>query len=121
MPPQPAATERPRTAAARIERLAALLPADDAEKLRAAFRTREAAAELAREKLNQAFAQMQDALRAQPFEPAQLRGAVAAIRAARPAYEQAMSEIFVAGASEMSLQGRTKLADWPTRPAPSAR
>ena len=45
MPAQPAATERPRTAAARIERLAAPLPAADAEKLRAAFRAREAAAE----------------------------------------------------------------------------
>ncbi len=37
-PAQPTATERPRTAAARIERLAAPLPPADAEKLRAAFR-----------------------------------------------------------------------------------
>ena len=50
LPTQPAATERPRTAAARIERLAAPLPAADAEKLRAAFRAREAAAENARDR-----------------------------------------------------------------------
>ena len=70
MPAQPAATERPRTAAARIERLAAPLPAADAEKLRAAFRARETAAEGARDALNKAYERAQGALRAQPFDPA---------------------------------------------------
>lgn len=121
MPAPQAATDRPRTAAARIERLAAPLPVDDAEKLRAAFHARAAAAEAARENLNRAFAQVQDALRAQPFNSAQLRTAMTDIRAARPAYEQAMSDIFIAGASAMSPQGRTKLADWPPRPAQNAR
>ena len=64
-PAQQAATERPRTAAGRIERLAAPLPAADAEKLRAAFRAREAAAEGARDELNRAFERVQAALRAQ--------------------------------------------------------
>src|SRR3954447_12663328 len=50
----PPAADRPRTAAARIERLAAPLPAADAEKLRTAFRAREAAAENARGALNAA-------------------------------------------------------------------
>lgn len=120
MPWQPAAVERARTAAARIERLAAPLPADDAEKLRAAFHVREATAELAREKLNEALAHMQDALRAQPFDTAQLRTALTDVRAARPAYERVMSEILVGGASAMSAQGRAKLADWPPRPAQNA-
>src|SRR3954454_6338290 len=73
LPGQPAATERPRTAAARIERLAAPLPAADAEKLRAAFRAREAAAEGARDALNRALEHLQAALRTQPFDAAQLR------------------------------------------------
>jgi uncharacterized membrane protein len=120
-PSPPAATERPRTAAARIERLAAPLAAADAEKLRAAFRTREAAAENARENLNRAFERIQAALRAQPFDEAQLRAAMTQVRAARPVYEQAMQDILVAAASEMSSEGRSKLADWPPRPTASTR
>jgi uncharacterized membrane protein len=112
-PAQPAVTERARTAAARIERLAAPLPATDAEKLRAAFRAREAAAEAGREGLNGAFEQMRASLRAQPFDPAQLRAALAEVRKARPVYELAMQEIFAAAAADMSAEGRAKLADWP--------
>ena len=113
MPPQPAATERARTAAARIERLAAPLPAADAEKLRAAFRAREGAAEAARDALNRALEHLQTALRTQPFEPTQLRAALTEIRTARPVYEQVMADIYLAGAGAMSQEGRTKLADWP--------
>jgi len=117
-PAQPAAIERPRTAAARIERLAAPLPAADAEKLRAAFRARETAAEGGREGLNRAFEHIKTALRAQPFDAAQLRAALAEARTARPVYEQAMQEILTAAASEMSPEGRNRLADWP---APRAK
>ena len=112
--PQSTATERPRTAAARIERLAAPLPAADAEKLRAAFRAREAAAEGAREALNRAFERIQAALRTQPFDQAQLRAALAEVRAARPVYEQVMQEIYLAAAAAMSPEGRARLADWPS-------
>ena len=119
---QPAATERPRTAAARIERLAAPLPAADAEKLRAAFRAREAAAEGARDALNKAYERAQGALRAEPFDPASLRGALAEVRTARPAFDQIMQEILLTGASAMSAEGRNKLADWPpSRPATATR
>src|SRR3954453_13084589 len=75
-PPQAAEVERPRTAAARIERLAAPLPAADAEKLRSAFRARASDAENAREGLNRSYERIQAALRAQPFDPAQLRAAM---------------------------------------------
>ena len=114
MPTQSTATERPRTAAARIERLAAPLPAADAEKLRAAFRAREAAAEGARDTLNRAFDRIQTALRAEPFDAAQLRAAFGEARAARPVYEQAMQEIVGLAAADMSRQGRDRLADWPS-------
>ena len=122
MPTQPAATERSRTAAARIERLAAPLPAADAEKLHAAFRTREAAAEGARDALNRALENLQAALRTQPFDSAQLRAALTEIRGARPVYEQVMADIYLAGAGAMSPEGRAKLADWPPpRPATNTR
>ena len=122
MPSQPAATERPRTAAARIERLAAPLPAADAEKLRTAFRARETAAEGARDALNKAYERAQAALRAEPFDPASLRAALAEARAARPAYDQIMQDILLTGASAMSSEGRGRLADWPaSRPATTSR
>lgn len=110
-PVQPAATERPRTAAGRIERLAAPLPAADAEKLRAAFRAREGAAEAARDELNRAYERVQAALRAQPFDAGQLRSALTGARSARPAYEQIMQEIYLGAATTMSPEGRAKLAD----------
>src|SRR3954470_18582507 len=122
LPGQSVATERPRTAAARIERLAAPLPAADAEKLRAAFRARETGAEKARNALHAALAHLQAALRAQPFDPSQLRTALTEIQTARPVYEQVMGEIYLNGASAMSPEGRLKLADWPPpRPATAAR
>jgi len=113
-PPQPAATERPRTAAARIERLAAPLPAADAEKLRAAFRAREAAAEGGREGLNRAFERVQAAMRAEPFDAVQLRAAFGEVRAARPVYEQTMQDIIASAAGDMSREGRTRLSEWPS-------
>jgi uncharacterized membrane protein len=119
-PAQPAATERPRTAAARIERLAAPLPPADADKLRAAFASRATAAEAAREALTRSFERMQAAMRAQPFNADDLRAAMAEIRAVRPAYELVMQEILATGAAAMSNEGRAKLAEWPARPAPNA-
>jgi uncharacterized membrane protein len=122
MPSQPVATERPRTAAARVERLAAPLPAADAEKLRAAFRARESAAEGTRDTLNKAYERAQVALRAEPFDSAVLRAALAEARAARPAYDQIMQEVLLTGAIAMSPEGRNKLADWPSsRPATTGR
>ena len=121
-PAQLPPVERARTAAARIERLAAPLPAADAEKLRAAFRERAGAAEGARDALNAAFERVQAALRAEPFDPAALGTAFSAARAARPAYELAMQQIIAAGAQAMSHEGRSKLAEWPpSRPNTSTR
>jgi len=122
LPAQPAATERPRTAAARIERLAGPLPSADAAKLRAAFRVRESSAEGARDALNKAYEGAQAALRTEPFDPAALRAALAEARAARPAYDQVMQDILLTGASAMSVEGRKRLADWPSsRPTTATR
>ena len=101
-------------AAVRVERLAAPLPPADAEKLRAAFRAREAVAEGGREGLNRAFERTQAAMRAEPFDAAQLRAAFGEVRAARPVYEQAMQEIIASAAGEMSREGRARLSEWPS-------
>ena len=120
--PQQGAAERPRTAAARIERLAAALPAADAEKLRAAFHAREVETEGARDKLNRAIEGIQGALRARPFDVAPLRAAMAEARTTRPLYDETMQDILLAAAVAMSQEGRDRLADWPgSRPAANGR
>jgi len=119
--PQLAATERPRTAAARIERMAALLPPADAERLRGALQARAAEAEGAREALNRAYERVQAALRGQPFDTGELRAAMAQARAARPVYDQTMQEILIAAAPGISAEGRARLADGPPRPTPNSR
>lgn len=119
-PPHQAEAEGLRTAAARLERLAAPLPATDAEKLRTAFRARATEAESARDALNRAFERIQAALRAQPFDAGPLRAAMADARAVRPLYEVVMQDILVAGASGMSPEGRAQLAEWPPR-SPNTR
>jgi uncharacterized membrane protein len=111
---QPAGTTIPaRTAAARIERLAAPLPKEDGEKLRASFRQQEAAAERARAALNTALDNLQATLRKQPYDPDALRAALLQIRTTRPLYEAVMAEIYSRGVDAMSPEGRIKLADWP--------
>lgn len=113
-PAQPAGAVIPaRTAAARIERMAASLPKEDGEKLRASFRQQEAAAEGARSALNRALDHLQATLRKQPYDPEELRAALVEIRTARPAFELVMSEIYSRGVDAMSPEGRSKLADWP--------
>jgi uncharacterized membrane protein len=110
-PARPAAVDR--SVAARIERLAASLPATDAEKLRAEFRAHSAMVEPARE----AYRRTQDAaraiLRAEPFDVAALRAAMRDTRAARLVLDEALNEAIAAAAAQMSHAGRGKLADWP--------
>ena len=120
--PVPFGPDRPRTAAARVERLAATLPAADAAKLRSAFQARTAAAEAGRDTLNRAIEGIQAALRAQPFDVARLRDAMSQARAARTLYEETMQDILVNAAIAMSPEGRSHLANWPApRPAVGAR
>jgi uncharacterized membrane protein len=119
----PAATQmdRPRTAQGRIERIAANLPAADAEKLRAEYRARASAAEAVRETLNRAYERIQGVLRAEPFSAEALRAAMTEARGARIAYDQTMQDLIATAAASMSLQGRNKLADGPPRPTTAGR
>jgi uncharacterized membrane protein len=103
-----------RSPAARIERLAATLPAADAEKLRSEFRNRQATVDVARENYRRAQDVIRRILRADPFDPAAMRGAMADTRAARQAFDQALQAVIVSAAEQMSVAGRNKLADWPS-------
>jgi uncharacterized membrane protein len=120
-PPTPVATERPRTAAARIDRLAATLPSQDAAKLKAVFQAREGAVEATRDTLNRAYDRNRAILRAEPFDQAALRAAMAQSREARIRFDQALHDVIAAAAAEMSPAGRNKLADWGQRPRTTER
>lgn len=104
-----------RSVAGRIERLAATLPAADADILRAEFRADTARVEAAQATYRQAQDRVREALRAEPFDPARLRAAMAETRSARPAFDQALQELIASAAGKMSKAGREKIADWPPR------
>jgi uncharacterized membrane protein len=108
----PLSAERPHTAEARIDRLAATLPAADADKLRAQFATESSSAEAARETYDRALEQVKSSLRAEPFDASALRAAMANARSARLALDQVLQDIIATAVSRMSSTGRDRLADW---------
>jgi uncharacterized membrane protein len=104
-----------RSVAARIERLAATLPPSDADTLRAEFLSDRAPVEAVEASYRQAQDRAREALRAEPFEGARLRTAMAETRAARQVFDQALQDLIASAAGKMSKSGREKIADWPPR------
>jgi uncharacterized membrane protein len=100
------------TPATRIERLAAALPAGDADKLRSEFRARQGNIEAAIASYRQAQHGMREALRAEPFNADALRSAMADARAARGKLDEALQDVIATAGAAMTPQGRRSLADW---------
>jgi uncharacterized membrane protein len=111
-PHQRAVMEPSRSAAERIDRLAGTLPAEDADKLRAAFRTKERTLESAHAAYRKAQESIRSTLRAQPFDVSALRSAMTDVRAARQSLDAVLQDVIATAAAEMSPAGRNKLADW---------
>jgi len=107
-----AAPHGPGTPAMRIERLAAALPAADADKLRAEFRAQSPTIEAATAAFRTAQRHMREALRAEPFDPAALRARMADARAARDKLDEAFQNVVAAASATMTPEGRRNLADW---------
>lgn len=97
---------------ARVERLAASLPAPDADKLRAAFRDHMPAIEPARAAYRAAHQRLRESLRAEPYNADAVRAAMADIRAARAKLDEALQETIVSASAQMDADGRRALADW---------
>ena len=114
--PRPVALAPARTAAERIDRLAASLPPDDAEKLRAQFAANEGPVEAAHAAYRKAQEASRAALRAEPVEAPPLPAAMADARAARQSLDLALEDVIVKAATQMSPAGRKALAEW-TPPA----
>jgi len=106
------APEPARTAAARIDRLAATLPGADAEILRAEFRARAVSVEAANTQYRRAQDRIRNALRAEPFRVEPMRAAMAETRATRQRLGEALEDVIASAAVKMSSDGRHKLADW---------
>jgi uncharacterized membrane protein len=107
-----AAPHKPWSPATRIERLAAALPAGDADKLRAQFRAHEGNIEAAIAAFRLAQQRLREALRAEPFNPDTLRAGMAEARAARGRLDEALQDVIATAAATMTPEGRRNLADW---------
>jgi uncharacterized membrane protein len=115
---QPAAGAAPvdRSVAARIERLAATLPASDGDILRGEYRATAPTVDGARDAYRRAQDQVRQTLRTEPFQPAAMRAAMSETRSARQAFDQLLQDVIASAAAKMSPAGRNKLAEWPPGP-----
>jgi uncharacterized membrane protein len=111
----PAAVTPPldRSVGARIERLAATLPAADADILRSEYRANASRLDAVRDGYRSAQDEVRRVLRAEPFDPEAMRTAMTATRTARQGFDQMLQDVIAAAAAKMSVAGRNKLADWP--------
>jgi uncharacterized membrane protein len=112
-----------RTVAARIERIAATLPSQDGDVLRATYRTNATAVDGARDAYRQAQNEVRGILRSEPFDPAAMRAAMGRTRQARQGFDQLLQDVIASAAARMTAAGRNKLAEWPPtqRGSPASR
>jgi len=109
-PPAPAPIDR--SANGRIERIAAVLPAADAEVIRAEYRVKVAPVDTAREEFERSVDAIRETFRAAPYDIEATRAAMTEARARRQKFDLLLHDIIASAASEMSPAGRQKLADW---------
>jgi uncharacterized membrane protein len=108
----PTAVPIDRSANGRIERIAAVLPAADADVIRAEYRAKAAPVDAAREEFERAIDAVRQIFRAEPYDARATRTAMAEARAAHQKFEVLLHDIIASAVSKMSPAGRQKLADW---------
>lgn len=99
----------------RFHRMAASLPADDAKIMRERVRADAVKLAAAETQVRLSEVAVRDTLRAQPFDPAAVRTAMAETSAARDQFYQLVHEVVASATAKMSPAGRETLADWPQR------
>jgi uncharacterized membrane protein len=97
--------------ASRLNRIAATLPAADAQVILAELRADAEKIAVAQADLRLSREALRNALRAEPFDAGAVRAAMAANRAARESFAQVFQGVIAAAAAKMSVVGRNKLAD----------
>ena len=119
---EPPAAQSRHTAEARIDRIAATLPAPDAAILRAKFDSERSSAEAAHAAFDRSLDQVRTALRSEPFDASALAAAMTDARSERVVLDQVLHKIIAASAAQMSSEGRGRLADWtPSHPMSCVR
>jgi uncharacterized membrane protein len=106
-------THMSRGAEHRLDRIATTLPEPDAQIMRSFIRAQAAKVVAAQADLRVSQDDLRTSLRAQPFNPAAVRAAMAETSAARDNYDQVLQDVIASAAAKMSPEGRSKLADWP--------
>jgi uncharacterized membrane protein len=99
----------------RIDRIAANLPASDAAIMRSEFRAEAAQLAAAETEVRLAQEAVRERMRAQPFDAAAVRAAMAQISLAREHFYHLVHEVVADATAKMSPAGRKTLADWPMR------
>lgn len=97
----------------RLDRIAASLPPADADVMRAQLRADAIKVAAVQADLRLSQEDVRKSLRAEPFDADAMRAAMAKNRTARENFDQAVHDMVAAAATNMSVVGRAKLADWP--------
>lgn len=99
----------------RFDRIAAALPANDAKIIRAEFHVQAFQLATAETQVRLSEQAVRDALRAQPFDPAAVRVAMAQTSQAKDRFFKLVHETVAGATAKMSPAGRQALADWRRR------
>jgi uncharacterized membrane protein len=98
-----------------MDRIVANLPANDAKVMRAVLRADAAQLAAAEAQLRLSRETVRSKLRAEPYDPAAVRQALAETSAARDHFFQLLHDAIASATAQMSPAGREMLADWPLR------
>ena len=96
----------------RVERIAKTLPPADAAIVRKAMQSNHAAIDEAQTAYYAARHEIHQTLRQEPFKVADMRAAMAKMRAARQHFDEIIQGVFADAVVKMSPAGRRALADW---------
>jgi uncharacterized membrane protein len=119
-PPVTISVPLDRSAAGRIERIAATLPVTDAEVLRAEYRAKATTLDAARSDFENTIDDIRQTFRVEPYNGESTRTAMASARAARQRFEELLHEVIASSAAKISAAGRLKLAEFgPPRTTPA--
>ena len=99
----------------RFDRIAAALPTNDATILRTEFHAQAVKLATAETQVRLSEQAIRDSLRAQPFDPAAVRAAMAQSSQAKDGFFELVHETVAGATAKMSPAGRQALADWRRR------
>jgi uncharacterized membrane protein len=98
-----------------LAQIAASLPADDARIMRAELRADALRLATAQTEVRLSEEAVRNSLRAEPFDPAAVRNAMAEDNQARDRFFRLVHDAVASATAKMSPDGRKAIADWPVK------